>query len=152
MVFRSFILVLSAFLLAGQPVSPIKDWNSVRIKLSRESGFCVCAAYDVEIQGNGTVRYNGKYAVRVLGEQFGQTTQAELEELVADFVRADLGKLRPEYGHIMFDAPSYKFSLSIDGSVKIEVVDYPLVRETPAAVTALEDAIDRVAHTAQWVR
>ncbi len=139
-------------MLTGQPATPVKDWNSLRIRLSRESGFCVCPAYDVEIQGNGAVRYNGRYGVTVFGERLGQTTQAELEGLVAEFLRADLAKLRSEYGHIMFDAPSYKFSLTVDGVEKIAVMDYALAGETPAAVTALEDAIDRVAHTAQWVK
>jgi hypothetical protein len=60
--------------------------------------------------------------------------------------------LKEEYGQLAFDIETVSFSASIDGSTK-SVADRRFKAEsTPAVVAQLEDAIDRIAHTAQWVR
>ena len=49
------------------PFPEIKDWNTLKITLTRGPCFGSCPAYSVEIDGDGTVRYNGKGWVAIEG-------------------------------------------------------------------------------------
>jgi hypothetical protein len=134
------------------PFPEIHDWKSLRITLRRTVCYGTCPDYSVEIHGDGSVVYTGNSHVAVKGKQQGQLTQDELRQLVSLFRTADFYSLRDTYRCSVTDNPTYTTSISINGRTKT-VLDY-VGREIgmPQAVTDLEDAIDRMAGTAKWVK
>ena len=45
----------------------VKDWNSVKITLSRTACYGTCPVYSIELHGDGTVLYSGKSNVAFIG-------------------------------------------------------------------------------------
>jgi hypothetical protein len=92
-VFRALILALGASFLAGQALPPVKDWDSVRITLTRGSCFGGCPAYEVEIRGSGLVVYygisiDGGVKTTVVDHAWSGTTPAVITALEAAIDRA----------------------------------------------------------------
>lgn len=144
-------LVVALLLPGAMAVAAPKDWPSVRIGLSRSACYGSCPVYSVEIAGDGTVTYEGGPYTVIQGRHQAKVPRAALERLVAQAEAADFFALQPVYEASVTDMPAYTLTLSIDGRQHL-VWDY-LGREVgmPAAVTALEDEIDRVAGTGRWV-
>jgi hypothetical protein len=136
---------------AGAAVAAPKDWSSVHIRLSRSACYGSCPVYTVEIAGDGTVAYEGGAYTVIPGRQQVKVPREAIEHLVGQFEAADFASLQPAYNASVTDMPAYTVSLSVDGQEHM-VYDY-VGREVgmPAAVTALEDEIDRVAGTDRWV-
>jgi hypothetical protein len=129
----------------------IKDRSSLRILLVRTVCYGDCPFYGVEIRGDGTATYCGIGSVSEVGERTRQVTDAELSGLLEQFQAANFFALKDEYAAAITDNPEYRVAIAYDGKQKA-VIDY--VGEQagmPASVTALEDAIDRVAGTSEWV-
>jgi hypothetical protein len=170
---RLNLLVLGASLALSQQFPPIKDWKSVRITLERTSCLGSCPAYEVEVR-DGVVRYRGTYPVYIAGERTGEIARLELQQLVDEFSRADYMKLSSMYGGLVMDASTATISVSIDGysntivdatgpdgveptvAVVINgktttIADSSSRKAEIATVKALEQAIDRFAHTDKWV-
>jgi hypothetical protein len=57
------------------PFPTIRDWNSVRIALTRTACFGTCPAYRVEIHGDGAVLYEGKNWVALTGSHHGSVSK-----------------------------------------------------------------------------
>lgn len=150
---RSLLPLLAvAVLLPGTAaVAAPKDWAGVRIGLSRSACYGSCPVYTVEIAGDGTVTYQGGPFTVIQGPRQAKVPREALERLVAQIEAADFFALQPAYQAGVTDMPTYTITVSIDGRQHM-VLDY-LGREVgmPAAVTALEDEIDRVAGTGRWV-
>lgn len=149
---RSLLPFLAVLLLPGAAaVAAPKDWSGVRIGLSRGACYGSCPVYTIEIAGDGTVAYEGGPFTVIQGRHQASVSRAALEWLVAQIEAAEFFALRPAYQAGVTDMPAYTVTVSIDGRRHM-VLDY-LGRQAgmPAAVTALEDEIDRVAGTARWV-
>ncbi|HTD23235.1 MAG TPA: ankyrin repeat domain-containing protein [Terriglobales bacterium] len=134
------------------PFPEIHNWKSVRITLQRTGCFGACPAYQVEIQGDGTVLYEGKAYVAVQGQHHGSISQETVHQIVDAFREADYYSLRDKYICEVTDNPAYETSMEIDGRLK-KVMDY--VGEEvgmPFAVSKLEESIDRLANTERWTK
>jgi hypothetical protein len=150
---RLAFAVLGAMIMSAcAPVSaePTKG-EPLEITLTRTVCFGYCPAYSVTINGAGEVRYEGRAFVNVVGEARGQVAPEEVARLVARFDEIGFDRLRDRYEAQVTDLPTYTVSIRRGDQVKT-VVDYAgTAVGMPQAVRALQDEIDRVAGTGQWV-
>jgi ankyrin repeat protein len=132
------------------PFPDIVDWKSVRITLERTECFGSCPSYRVELRGDGTVLYEGRYFVAIEGQHRATVAQENVRDLVKEFRDADYYSLPDEYITNVTDSPTYLTSITIDGRLKT-VKDYVgLEMGMPTAVSDLEKSIDRLAGTERW--
>lgn len=125
--------------------------SNVEIRLNRGVCFGFCPDYTVTINGEGQVRYEGRRFVNVRGERTATIPREDVARLVARFDEIGFDRLNDAYRAQVSDLPSYTVTLTRDGRTKT-VVDYGGTGAgMPASVRALQDEIDRVAGTAQWV-
>jgi hypothetical protein len=123
----------------------------VSITLERTACFGACPIYSVSIDGAGAVTYTGQRFVSVIGERRGQASRADVEALLQAFDAAQFQSLQSEYRAHITDQPSQIITLTRNGATK-RVLDYAgTAAGMPEAVRRLEQEIDRVANTAQWV-
>ena len=129
----------------------IRDWNTLRITLSRSGCYGRCPVYNIEIHGDGTVLYDGTMNVVHKGRHTAKISQASLVELVDFFRRANYFSLHDRYASGITDNPAYETSITFDGMSK-SVLDY--VGQSvgmPSTVSDLEAAIDRLSGASKWV-
>jgi hypothetical protein len=150
---RVFAALTAAFALAAcAPVdTPPPAQGHVAISLERTVCFGFCPAYRVTITGDGQVTYVGERFVNVRGEQHAAIPAADVQRLLQRFDAVNFNSLRNEYRAQVTDLPTYTITLERNGRRKA-VVDYGgTIAGMPESVRALQDEIDRVANTAQWV-
>jgi Domain of unknown function (DUF6438)/Ankyrin repeats (3 copies) len=134
------------------PFPAVHDWNSVAISLHRSGCYSICPTYVVEVHGNGEVFYEGYAAVAFTGHHRASVSQANVLELLRLFERADFFSLRDRYMAPISDHPTFTTSIEIEG-VRKQVDDYAGRQAgMPAAVSELEDAIDRLAGAERWTK
>jgi ankyrin repeat protein len=123
----------------------------VVMTLSRTMCYGACAAYQVEIRGDGTVNYKGDEFVVVKGEHTDHLPKEAVEELIEAFRKADYFSLQDEYREPITDQPTILTSFAVD-QVKKTVTDYAGRRAgMPQSVTDLEETIDRIVNTKKWI-
>jgi len=150
---RAFLTLLGGVALAccAPVATPAAQEGPVMITLTRSACFGFCPAYRVTISGDGEVVYVGERHVNVVGERRARIPQADVQALLRRFEEIGFNDLRDEYRAHVTDLPTYTITLERDGQRKT-VVDYAGPSAgMPRAVRDLEDEIDRVAGTAQWV-
>jgi hypothetical protein len=137
----------------GPPVMfpEIKNWNSVVITLERSICFGTCPIYTVEIHGDGAVVYRGGDCVFAKGERRSRAAAAGVAKLVWAFRAANFFSMRDHYAASITDGPAYRTSISFDHNRKAVIDYFGEMVGMPPALTKLEDEIDRVAETDQWV-
>ena len=129
---------------------PIRDWKSLRMEFARTACLGTCPDYSVTIQGDGTVRYEGRYCVIAKGARTAYLPQKDVRALFEAFRQADFFSLRDEYNTGLMDAPGIVLSLSYDGWKK-RVIDFQENASMPFEASKLPDLIDKIADTAPWV-
>jgi hypothetical protein len=140
-----FAMLVSACATASAPSS------IGSISLERTPCFGFCPSYSVSIAADGAVTYNGQRFVRVTGEQHGQADPAALAALRQHILAADFFNLQDQYRARVTDLPSARVTVERDGASK-SVLDYGgEMVGMPHAVREIQQEIDRVAGTAQWV-
>ena len=133
------------------PFPAIKDWSTLKISLQRSACFGRCPVYDVEIDGDGTVYYDGKNYVAVTGPHEAHISTEAVHALYDAFVMADFFRTFDFYRAPVTDLATYALTIAFDGKQK-QVQDYGgRMVNMPPEIAALEDQIDRAAGTAQWV-
>lgn len=152
---RRFVLVALAALglAACAPVQPssAQEDSAVTITLTRGVCFGFCPVYRVSISADGEVIYNGEQFVNVRGEQRARISPEAVRGLLARFDEIGFESLQDEYRAPVTDHPTHTITLTRNGRSKT-VTDYAgLNAGMPRAVRDLQDEIDRVANTAQWV-
>jgi hypothetical protein len=149
---RFFLALLGAVgLSACAPMEAPAAEGPVTITLTRSTCFGFCPAYRVTITEDGQVTYVGERFVNVVGERRATIPRADVARLLRRFDEIDFFQLRDSYRAAVTDLPTYTVTLERDGRRKT-VVDYAGVSAgMPRAVRELQDEIDRVANTAQWV-
>jgi hypothetical protein len=149
---RTLLGFLAAIVLSAcAPVEAPAAEGPVMITLTRGACFGFCPIYRVTITGDGQVTYAGERFVNVVGERRANIPRADVERLLARFDDVGFDGLRGEYRAQVSDLPTFTITLERNGSRKT-VVDYGGVSAgMPRAVRDLQDEIDRVANTGQWV-
>lgn len=134
------------------PFPEIKDWNSLRMTLSRTACYGTCPAYSVEVRGDGAVTYRGKGFVLITGEHHSRISKDTVQELFAKFRKADFFSLKDEYRAGITDNPTETTSIEFDGRKK-QVIDYVgHYVGMPDVVGELEQSFDQLAETDKWIR
>lgn len=147
---------------------PLVDYSKLRITLQRTACFGQCPDYTVTISGNGSVVFTTDYqpadpvagvhrefsrsvGVLVPGTHRTRIDADAVKALVQQFRESQFFNLKNEYRYGATDAPTYIISIDTGHGSK-QIVDY-IGRQAgmPAAVTALEDAIDKAAETRRWI-
>lgn len=149
-------MIPCAFAQASRPAQKIafpaiSDWSTLKITLQRTFCYGHCPDYEVEIDGDGTVKFNGRYDVVARGKHRTRISKIAVRELYNDFARANFFWAFDKYSVRASDAPAYTVTISFD-HYKKTVVDY-LGKEAgiPKEIAALEDAVDQTAGTKKWI-
>jgi len=132
------------------------------IKLERPGCFLGCPDYIVMISADGTVTFEGKANVKVKGKAQSNIGREKVQSLVAAFEKAKFFSLRDRYAwkedgcrHVWIDSDSAITSIVINGKSK-SVNHYLGCHRKgripyPRVLSELEEKIDEVANTKQWV-
>ena len=129
----------------SQPASP-----QVALTLERTACFGFCPIYKLTVYGNGKVVYEGKRFVKVTGTRTTTISQTAVRKLIADFQKLNYFKLQDSYTGGHTDAPSAITSLTIGKKQKI-VNHYLASPNAPTQLTELENKIDAVVNSKQWI-
>lgn len=124
------------------------------ITLDRTECFGTCPSYSLTIRGDGTVAYQGRRFVKVVGAASTQILVSAVQALVDEMVQADYFNLSVPATcaqGIMSDAPTATTSLTLAGRSH-SVEDYHGNPCAPAALPGIEDRIDEAAGSSQWVK
>lgn len=130
------------------------------ITLERTHCFGECPVYKITIYDDGSVVYEGKDYVKHKDRATSQITKSELDELIREFEKIDYLNLDENYAssakncpELWTDNPSAITSLNWKGKTKT-VRHYYGCRGSKVAeqLTALEDKIDKIVNTAQWIK
>ena len=128
----------------------IRDWNSLRIGLWRTACPGPCPSYTVQIRGDGTVHYQGKYCVLTKSTRAGHLTHDKIKNLFQAFQRADFFSLRAAYNERVLDGSGIRLTLEYDHK-SWSVVDMAETEGLPAQAAALPGIIDSMVNSAHWV-
>ena len=147
------IAVAVATISCTQPQTPIpSDLDEVVITLERTVCFGICPEYKLTIYGSGTVVYEGKRFVRIEGKRTIAISEEKVRQLLSEFKRIDYYSLDDSYEEFMAtDMPSAFTSLTIDGKTKT-VRHYHGDFSAPKELTKLEDKIDEIVNSNQWIK
>lgn len=131
------------------------------ITLERPGCWRGCADYVVTISADGTVTFEGKANVRVKGRAQTKISREKVQLLVAEFMKAKYFSLRDQYSRkedgcrqVGADFNSATTSIVMNGKSKSVWHYFGCFRGDapyPKALTKLEELIDEVANTDQWV-
>jgi hypothetical protein len=133
------------------PFPKIRNWQTLRVTLSRGLCFGFCPAFDVEVRGDGTVVYNGKQCVATTGRRVTHIDPSAVAALVAQFRATDYFSLRDRYVASGLDGESLRTGISFDGKKKAVLDYFGRAAGMPQNVKLLERAIERVSGADRWV-
>jgi microsomal dipeptidase-like Zn-dependent dipeptidase len=120
----------------------------IAITLERTACFGFCPVYSVRLTEDGTVTYEGKQHVKVLGTQTWKIDAATVRALAKEMQDAGFFELQDEYRSMVTDHPTVFTSLTAGGRTK-KVMDYVA---GPQKLKDLEARIDQVAGTQKFVK
>jgi hypothetical protein len=135
----------------SQSSTPRAVAAAVEFTLERTTCLGACPAYRVTVRGDGSGEYEGRDYVDVRGRHAFAVPPDEVAALVAQARRDDLWSMRGSYEAQVTDGPSYLLTLR-EGRTTHRISDYlGGFVGMPKAVTEMEEAVDRVARSRQWV-
>lgn len=126
------------------------DIQNVVITLKRSACFGICPTYNITIYGNGTVIYEGTANVNMTGIQISNIAEDNLRLLISEFKKIDYFSLNETEiaSHVVYDVPMFTTSLSINGKIKT-IKHYETA--VPKQLTDLENKIDEIVNSSQWI-
>lgn len=132
------------------PLPDIED--ELIIKLERTACFGKCPVYSLLIKGDGTVIYSGVDFVKIKGIQEAKISKDAVNRLITEFEKADYSSLKDSYTAFgKSDMPSVNTSISM-GYMTKSVKHYHGDSSAPKQLTDLENKIDEIVNTAQWIK
>jgi hypothetical protein len=136
---------------SGEPIFPDPPPGEPLVAaMKRDLCMGSCPVYSVRVYADGTVLYRGEWHVRIRGGRKARLSPAALEALRAAFQRAAFLSLPYECGR--FHTDDARVSVFFAEGEKSRLIEHNHGCEgAPPALTALEDAIDRIVGTEPWV-
>lgn len=122
--------------------------------MKRDGCYGACPVYDLEIDTDGSVRFQGMRYVRVRGKQTSSIPAVDVASLVAGFHSArffDLPWKDPCDGGVIPDQATVTLTLVDKGRTRT-LVDYLGDSCIPRSLRTLADEVDRVARTDAWTK
>jgi hypothetical protein len=127
-----------------------------RLVLERTDCYGYCPSYSVEVHRDGTVAYEGRAFVRVLGAARWRMPPEKTDALFGKAARARAETWQRRYAVPITDSASAKITIELRSGAAISVEDYPPCHSeadpTPEGLCDLENAIDDMAGTSDYVR
>lgn len=143
-----FTSLLSGCVRKAEPVTQEK----LVIKLARTACFGACPVYSLTINGDGAVIYEGKDYVRIKGVKEATVAPEVIDLLLQAFEEAAYFTLNDSYsGFGKSDMPSAITSISIGDNTK-SVKHYLGDSSAPKKLTDLENKIDELVNSVQWIK
>ncbi len=134
-----------------KPSSP-PSTEKILIMLERTACFGACPVYSLTIFGNGSVVYEGKEHVRIKGTRETTISTEAVSQLVAEFEKAGYFSMNDSYTAFgVTDMPYANTSILIGGRTK-SITHYHGDRSAPQQLTDIEDRIDEIVNSAQWIK
>jgi hypothetical protein len=126
--------------------------DGVVITLERTACFGTCPVYTLTINGDGTVIYEGKDFVKTGGRVETTISQDKVKQLISEFEKVDYFSLNDSYTErTITDAQTVITSITIDGKTKT-IEHYYGDFSAPKQLTELEDKIDEIVDSGQWIK
>jgi len=130
--------------------------KDLKITLERTECFGFCPVYKLTITADGAVVFEGRRFVKQEGVTINSVSRERLKQLMAEFDRVKFFSLEDDYSEIRLscptDQPSAITSIRINGKSKtINHYLGCLEPKVPKGLTELENKIDEVVNTAQWL-
>ncbi len=129
---------------------PQQGQRRVAMTLQRTVCFGFCPIYKLSIYGDGTVVYEGERYVKVKGRQTTTISKAAVKQLMREFERIEYFALSDQYTGGPTDMPSAITSLTV-GKRSKTIHHYLGAPNAPQALTKLENKIDEVVNSKQWI-
>jgi len=138
---------------AGKDLSTPASGESFVIRMTRTACYGFCPEYDVEIDADGSVRFQGAHHVLVRGNQVASIPASDVAALVARFDASRFFELtwKDPCGSMSTDHATVSLTL-VEKGRKRTTVDYLGNGCIPASLRALEEEVDRVARTETWTK
>ena len=155
---KYFLVLMALSLMAvfaggclGNQTPASDNLKEVVITLERTACHGVCPVYEVTIYGDGTVIYEGKEFVKTEGRKEITIGEEKIRQLVSEFEKIDYFSLNDSYVEITItDAPYAITSITINGKTKT-IEHYHGDFGAPEKLKELENRIDEIINTAQWI-
>ena len=139
-------------LVACNTEKEILDIDGVVITLERTACYGFCPIYSLTIKGNGTVLYEGEDFVETVGKAETVISREKVEQLLSEFEKIDYDSLKDSYTErTITDAPSVITSITRNGKTKT-IEHYHGDFNAPEKLTELEDKIDEIVDSEQWIK
>jgi uncharacterized protein len=136
------------FSLLGGPPNPRIPFPEVTdldlIRMGYEDG-CI----DIDVGGNGIVRYTGTCDAAVQGKHELHIRPDEVERLLGAFRGADFFSLRDDYSVAASDTGSERTSIRI-GNLEKAITDNYI--QVPVALKDVQNAVQKYSHSNQWTK
>ncbi|MFC2045340.1 DUF6438 domain-containing protein [Chloroflexota bacterium] len=147
------LIVISLFIPGCVNETPTPgNLEDVMITLERTVCFGACPVYKLTIYGDGTVIYEGIEFVKIEGTVTSTINEDKIRQLVSAFREIDYSSLNDSYEEFMAtDMPYAITSITIDGKTKT-VRHYHGDFSAPEELTQLENKIDEIVSSDQWVK
>ena len=150
LVLISLVIVLIAGCTGNQ--NNTSNLDGVVITLERTACFGTCPVYTLTINGDGTVIYEGKDFVKTGGRAETAISQDKVKQLISEFEKVDYFSLNDSYTErTITDAQTVITSITIDGKTKT-IEHYYGDFSAPKQLTELEDKIDEIVDSGQWIK
>lgn len=134
---------------AAPPAAPqAPEYETVEIRLERTACYGTCPVYEVTIDQEGRVEYQGALFVAVQGRRTRQIQPEKVRRLVARFYEVGFFSMKNRYAKLdVTDLPTTITQIIVDGRRK-RVENYS---GGPEALRRLESMIDETAGVAEWI-
>jgi uncharacterized protein DUF6438 len=142
---------------SGRTVIPQDIPQDLKITLERTECFGYCPVYKLTITADGAVVFEGRRFVKQEGATIKSAISRErLKQLMAEFDRVKFFSLEDDYSETRLscptDQPSAFTSIRVNGKSKtINHYLGCLEPKVPKGLTELENKIDEIVNTAQWL-
>jgi len=148
----SFLLGVTAASCTVSPTSTTSDGlEDVVITLERTACKGICPVYKVTVTGNGNVIYEGRDFVKTTGRVESSISEEKIKQLISEFNDIDYFSLNDSYTErVITDAPDAITSIILDGKTKT-IQHYHGDLNAPEELTELENRIDEIVNSAQWI-
>jgi hypothetical protein len=158
---KSILLITCVILLTACSAPVLNTQNMPThpdLLIVMETGACfgTCPMYSLTIHANGAVNYEGLKFVKIEGNRSSRISSDQIQELVSAIENANFFALEDQYVTNATDLPSITLSITMDGREK-SIWHYGLLNcdgeldGAPKELCELENKIDEVTNSAQWV-
>jgi hypothetical protein len=134
--------------LAG--LKPFAGMEGVAVQFERSMCFGICPDYSITVFGNGAVLFHGRYHTRIQGFRIATIDRATVQKLLDALDNAGFDKMPSYTNYEVTDLPYAYITLVRDGNTH-RVEHYHGDSSAPDSLTALENSMDEILNTAQWV-